>query len=350
MPEARSTQEVLQVAAIVTPPAVAARVTQTVLQVVATTAVPPISARVTQTVLQVLANAVPCVTQWTVAWIITRTDGTVHGFTALDVPITVEGVDCQPCYSLSVGAIELGSPLGNVGNQEVSGIISSDAISSNDLLQGRFDFADVAVWQIAWVPDPNDPSRATRDLTLNSKRRLMRGKIGRVSQGDTTFSAEVLTDGAALEQTALVKTYAPGCRWVQYDSRCGLSFDTHKVAGTVTAIPAVSVYSQSVRRIFFDDTRTEATGTFDRARTLNWLTGANAGQVSEVTSWDLASYRFVLRKALPSPIQVGDTYEVAPSCQNNVAGCKAFSNFLRYGGFRDVPGQDKIIEAPDAKG
>lgn len=347
MPNARVTQAGVAVLGA-TADTAAARVTQAGVAVLGYAPPPAVQARVTQAGIAVLARGVPCVTAWAVAWIIRRTDAVVLGFTSLDVPIDVQGVTCQPCHSLAAGAIELAAPLGSVGNQEVTGLIDDSAISEADLFAGRYDDAQVEIWQVPWLQDPADAGRALRDPAADL-RRIALGRIGRVSQGDVAFDAEVLTDGAALEQTALVEPYTPACRFRQYGTRCGLSLATHLVSGTVTSAAAASVYNQAARRNFFDTGRTEPSGTFDGARTMTWLTGANAGLTSEVKTWDLPTGRFTLWDALPNPIAVGDTYEVAPTCGQTDAGCKAFSNYARFGGFRDVPGQDEVLKSPDAR-
>lgn len=309
--------------------------------------------RITQAGAAVFAlPAVPCVTQWATCWIIRRLDGGVLGFTDLDSPLTLRGVTCSPCDSLNGSALELASPLGSVGNQDVTGLIDDDAISEADLHAGKYDGATVEIWLVAWIADPARPYRATLD-PVRPPSRQARGTMGRVSRGDVTFRAEVLTDGAALEQKPLTRIYTPGCTWQQrggqYGPECGLVRADHLVTSAVTGVAARSVHNAARHRAFFDSGRAEPSGTFDRAQ-LTWLTGANAGLRSEVKAWDLDQKRFVLWDALPAEIAPGDTYETAPNCGYSPEGCKGFGNFINFGGFDKVPGQDAIVQTPDYKG
>ena len=304
-------------------------------------------AMASQGALVVVANhPVPCVTRWAQCWIIRRQDGVVQGFTTLDSELTVDGVTCTPCHSLTAGAVELAAQIGSVGNQEVSGLIDSDAISAADLHQGRYDNARVDLWLVPWVEDPADPWRAIND-PVAMPRRLAAGRMGQVTISEEGFKAEILTDGAALAQTALVNTYEPGCRWTQYDARCGLDRAAFEVTGAVDGLAGVSVYNRASFRVFFDSARTEPDGTFDGAA-MEWITGQNAGLKSEVKTWE--SGRFTLWDALPMPIEIGDSYRVAPACGNTPSGCKALGNYRRYGGFPDVPGNDEITKTPNFRG
>lgn len=303
--------------------------------------------RATQSALVVIANRpVPCITRWAQCWIVRREDGLVQGFTTLDSPLQVDGVTCEPCNSFTAGAVELAAQIGSVGNQEVSGLIDSDAISAADLHQGRYDNARVDLWLVPWVEDPAAPWRATND-PVALPRRLAAGRMGQVQISEEGFKAEILTDGAALAQTALVQTYEPGCRWKQYDARCGLSRAALEVIGAVDGVAGASVYNRASFRVFFDSARPEPAGTFDGAA-IEWLTGDNAGLRSEVKTWE--SGRFTLWDTLPLPIGIGDTYKVAPACGNTPAGCKALGNYRRYGGFPDVPGNDEITKTPNFRG
>jgi uncharacterized phage protein (TIGR02218 family) len=338
---ARTTQGALLA---IVPPAPTSRATQAALLAIAQ---PVPVARASQAAIVVVANQpVPCVTRWAQCWIIRREDGLVQGFTTLDSPLTVDGVICTPCNSFTSGAVELAAQIGSVGNQEVSGLIDSDAISAEDLHQGRYDNARVDLWLVPWTPDPSEPWLAVND-TVALPRRLAAGRMGQVQISDEGFKAEILTDGAALAQTALVSTYEPGCRWTQYDARCGLNRAVLEVTGSVTGLAGLSVYNRAAFRVFFDSARPEADGVFDGA-TMEWLTGLNAGLRSEVKTWE--GKRFTLWDALPKPIAAGDSYRVAPACGNTPAGCKALGNYRRYGGFPDVPGNDEITKTPNFRG
>ena len=81
-----------------------------------------------------------------------------------------------------------------------------------------------------------------------------------------------------------------------------------------------------------------------------WLTGLNAGLVSEINQSSAASSNsitFELQVRTGLTIQAGDTCDVAPGCDKTFATCTAkFSNGINYGGFNFIPGKDKMLQSP----
>lgn len=292
--------------------------------------------RISNGAVLMLCHEMARATRWCQCWIITRADGTVMGFTSLDVAVACNGVTCKPTPSLSASATEFQSVLGSVGNLELAGVISDSSITDEDLYGGVYDGAAVEVWQIPW--DDSDGS---------VPKRLLAGSIGTVTQSlKESFTAEVLTPAAKLNQTAMVQTYSPGCRFDIYDDRCGLARSDYLVTGSVTAISDANAVRLSRRRIFADSSRAEADDYFNGG-TLTWTSGANSGASSEIK--DFAAGQFTLWEPTAFTIAAGDAYEAVPGCENTKDGCAKFSNFLNFGGFPDIPGIDEIIATPDAK-
>lgn len=297
-----------------------------------------IEARVTQAAALVLADAVPCLTRWAQCWKITVADGGVFAFTSHDREITFCGVTYSPCDGLAASAVELAAAIGSVGNQELVGIVSDDAISEADLFSGRFDGALVEVWMVPWMNGGGEIPW-----------RMAAGVTGKLSQGDRGFTMEVLTPGARLQQQPLLQTYTPSCRFELGDERCAFDLESLRVTGTVTSVAPLLAPNAASRRIFADSSRSEPEGWFNLGL-LTWTGGANAGARSEVKAFDAASGQFVLWAPMLHRIEVGDTYSVVPGCDKTPDSCKTkFDNFINYGGFPDVPGRDSITESPDSK-
>lgn len=337
--DAESDGRLTQAAALVLTPAAAqaARLTQAAaLTVIAF----DLEARLTQAAALALVDAKDCLVRWAQCWRIERSDGTVIARCDHDQAVVFRGESYSPCASLSASAAELSSALGAVGNQELAGILADDGISEADLFGGLYDGAAVEVWMVPWLNPGHDIPW-----------RLAAGTIGKVSEGKLGFSAEVLTAAARLQQQPLLQLYTSGCRWDGIeDPRCGVDFEALTVSGTVTAVAALDAHTAASRRTFGDSARSEADGFFEHG-TLTWLTGANAGIGSEVKDYRQAGGVFTLWQAMPQPIAGGDGYEVVPGCDLTAATCKAkFDNYINFGGFRDVPGQDDIIKSPDSKG
>lgn len=313
---------------------VAGRLTQAPLLVVAEFLS---EARLTQAPLLVLIEDVPCLTRWSQCWKIVRIDGTVFAFTDHDDVVSFNGVSYSPCHSLTASASELGALIGSVGNVDLNGIISDDAITEIDLLGGKFDGAFIEIWMVPWTNQGGEiPFR------------LSSGVGGNVEQRLTSYRMEVLTPGVKLQQQALLETYTPQCRFELGDARCGIHLDHLTVDGDVTAQVIPSAFNQAARRIFRDGSRMESDGYFDMG-TVRWLTGDNSGAFSEVKSFTTGG-TFVLWQTMIYPIAVGDQYEAVPGCNKLKETCiNTFDNYTNFGGFPDVPGEDASKISPDTK-
>lgn len=289
--------------------------------------------RVTQAGLYILAAGSPCTTKWAQIWTITRTDGEVFRFTSKDSDWTYLGHEYKACDSLVPSASEEVSEADAAGNMDLSGALSPDGITKEELYAGLFDGAEVEAWVVPW-------SGAGRP------RRLLKGTFGGVEQTKTGFKVELLGDGAKLMQTPLVSMVQPGCRWQFGDPvTCGKALGPLTVTGTID--------SATGQRSFVDAARVEAAGYFSRGR-VTFTTGLNAGISAEIKEHATGG-NFELWPRLAFPIAAGDQYSMTPGCTllketvGGTNGCEAWGQLARYGGFRMVPGGDKRSAAANVK-
>jgi len=292
--------------------------------------------RLTQNVSLVLYGDYNCVNKTAECWKIVRKDGEVFGFTTHDEPITFQGVTYKSCESLQSGA-SLNSTTGGVENGDIEfvGLIDDDSIKEEDLYGGLYDGAAVEVFQIDW------------DTLLNQKR-LAKGIVAKVTHNPTSYVCSVQTPGAKLTQQSLLTTYSPACRYTLGDSRCTVDLSTYTTSGTVTRVFAKNATNKNQYRQFVDTARTEDSGYFDTG-IVTWTTGDNAGIMAEVKAY-LAG-EVVLWDLMPNEIKIGDEYTIRPGCNKSKENCVTkFNNFINFGGFPHVPGQDSILQTPDAKG
>lgn len=288
-------------------------------------------AYITQAGLLVLATGNPCITQWAQAWTITRLDGTIERYTTLDIDLTYGGQTYLACGGFSASASENGEGLGNVGSMELTGVLSSDHIDPSALLAGVYNGADVEVWVIPVDAD-------TGDIPF----RLIAGVIGRVTQGLTGFTAELLTPSVLATQRNITDVYSAECRYHFGDSRCAFDASSLEVPGTVTSVSTPTAPNVGRKRVFGDTGRGEDAGYFDRG-TLTWVTGDNAGIEVQVSSFFDQS--FTIWDVCPYRIQIGDTYTARPGCDKSIKACKTkFNNFENFGGFPDIPGNDIAVK------
>lgn len=325
MTDARASQAGLVALVSVTPEA---RASQAGL--VAVAAIQP-DIFVSQAGLIVIGRLANCSSRRCQLWTLERTDGVTLRFTSHDEPVWFSGQLYEACGSLNETASEQSSDQGSVGSIELSGILSSDHITEEDIYAGKYDDAFVQVWRASWDSD-ND--------TIN---RVAAGWTGAVSQGEQGFKAEVLGPGARMLQKALLQTVTPNCRFDYGDpATCGVDAEARAIGGAVTN--AIS------RSFMYADIIDPANGSqWDRGK-IRWVYGANAGQVCRVREvhfdtgliifWDRPGYT-------PEP---GDDFILLPGCDKGFdGGCAVYNNRLRFGGYPDVPGQDAIAQVPLAK-
>lgn len=317
-------QAVLEVAV---PPPPPARVDQLAAMAIGYV-VPDVA--VSQQAILVVAHGGPCVTSRCQIWTITRRDGRVFRYTSHDEDVQFGLETYKACHSLNPSASENASSLGSVGNIELVGIIDDDGISEADLYGGRFDDAYVTVDLIAWGSPVEAP------------RRLASGWTGQLSQGDTSFNMEVLGSSSRLEQQALTQPYAPGCRWIFGDSRCGVDVEAKKLSGQITSVAS---------RARFGAELSGGPGAWQWANgRVRFLTGPNAGQVLEVKTVDFATGLITLWPSAAMLPTAGDEFELLPGCDlAKEGGCSVYANVINFGGFPDVPGEDAMLETPNAQ-
>ena len=110
-------------------------------------------------------------------WRIARADGVTFGFTDHDRTLSFDGTDFEPESGLTASEIRSGSDL-SVDAQDAEGVLTSSRITETDILDGRWDNADVEVWRVNWAD--------------TGQRVLMRrGAIGQIRRGRLAFVAEV---------------------------------------------------------------------------------------------------------------------------------------------------------------
>lgn len=252
-------------------------------------------------------------------WKITRLDAQVFGFTDHDADIAYDGVTYAAATGFSASAIRTDADLA-VGNLEVQGMLSSAAITDEDLLAGKWDHAAFVVMRVNYA-----------DLAQGHE--VMRsGTLGNVTTGRRHFTAELRGLAQQLAQT-VGRVYLPACDADLGDARCGVTLATYTDTGSVTAVTS--------RSAFTDSANGESADYYNNGL-LTWTSGANAGRAMEVKTF--TSGAFVLQQAMPDDIAVGDAYSVSAGCDKLLATCIAkFANVANFRGFPHIPGMDRMV-------
>ena len=258
-------------------------------------------------------------------WRIARTDGLALGFTDHDCALGFEETQFEPESGFTASEMRTGSDL-SVDAQDAEGVLSSDRITETDILDGRWDNAEVELWRVNW----QDPSQRVL---------LRHGAIGQIRRGRMAFVAEIRSLAHLLGQT-VGRTFQAGCDAALGDSRCGVDLEaaTFRGTGMVTDLLRDRAFSASGMASF-------TAGWFAHG-TVEWTSGANVGRRAEVLSHDLVDAVPILTLLEPPvrAIAEGDTFIARAGCDKRAATCSGkFANVANFRGFPHIPGQDAVL-------
>lgn len=258
-------------------------------------------------------------------WRISRADGVTLGFTDHDRALSFDGTDFEPESGFAASEIRAGSDLA-VDAQDAEGVLSSDRITETDILDGRWDNAQVELWRVNW----SDTSQRVL---------LRRGAVGQIRRGRMAFVAEVRSLAHVLGQT-VGRTFQAGCDAELGDARCGVDLENAVYKGT-------GIVTERLRDRAFRASGLAAfeTGWFAFG-TLTWTSGANAGRMTEVLAHELTGSSATLT-LLEAPIRAfapGDSFVARAGCDKRIKTCAAkFANVVNFRGFPHIPGQDAVL-------
>jgi uncharacterized phage protein (TIGR02218 family) len=258
-------------------------------------------------------------------WRLARSDGATFGFTDHDRPLAFDGTTFEPESGFTASELRSSSDL-SVDAQDAEGALRSDRITETDILDGRWDNAEVEVWRVNWqVP---------------SQRVLMRrGAIGQIRRGRLAFVAEVRSLAHVLDQT-VGRTFQASCDAALGDARCGVDLEdpAYRGHGTATGLVGDRGFTAAGLGGFAADWFTRGT--------LTWTSGANTARRAEVAGHGQESGEVTisLLEAPVRPMAIADTFAIRAGCDKRLGTCRAkFSNVVNFRGFPHIPGQDAVI-------
>ena len=258
-------------------------------------------------------------------WRIARADGVTLGFTDHDRVLTCDGTDFEPESGFAASEVRSGSDL-SVDAQDAEGVLTSDRITETDIIDGRWEAAEVELWRVNWA----DASQRVL---------LRRGAVGQIRRGRMAFVAEVRSLAHVLGQT-VGRTFQASCDAALGDTRCGIELENaaFKGGGVVTDLLRDRAFMATGLAAF-------AAGWFTSG-TITWTSGANAGRITEVLAHDLAG-SIVTMTLLEAPVRAiaeGDSFIARAGCDKRLATCGTkFFNVANFRGFPNIPGQDAVL-------
>lgn len=259
-------------------------------------------------------------------WRLTRNDGARFGFTDHDKPLVFDATTFEASAGFTASDIKDGIGL-SVDNLEVSGALTSAALTDDDLSAGRYDDARVEIFRVNW----NDVSQ----------RVLMRsGSLGEVRRAGQSFSAEVRGLQHYLQQ--------PKGRLFQYacdadlgDARCGVNLASSTYGGTATITTMLTARRFVVSGLdgYAHDFFSRGLATFTSGSALGASIEIKAHtKKSGVTTIDLWT-------EAEGPPASGDTLTVTAGCDKRIQTCRArFANAINFRGFPSMPGNEYLTK------
>ena len=260
------------------------------------------------------------------AWAVTRRDGMVLGFTDHDCELAFGGVNFRPDTGLSAKAVVQGAGL-SVDNTEAVGALSDGAITEVDLMAGRWDSADVRLWEVDWQTPAN------RAL-------IFRGHLGEVSRSGAAFRAELRGLSEPLNRSQ-GRVYHPRCSAELGDAKCGFDLNAtgYWAEGVIQSeddgqrftLSAVAGYDV---RWFERGQLIVLTGAAQGLHGLIKNDQAMPGNLRDVELWSGLGLR-------PA---IGDRVKLIAGCDKRSESCRMkFLNYLNFRGFPHLPSEDWLI-------
>jgi uncharacterized phage protein (TIGR02218 family) len=260
-------------------------------------------------------------------WKIVRKDGTILRFTTHDRDLVLaDGATYTPTGGVDLTAWQRVAD-GEEHNVETRGMITAAAVTTEDLFAGLYNESVVTEflvdWRYPWAGDLYEITYWVQDFTFDGE-----AWIANVA-GLTSWAERTAGD-----------LYGRDCPYDLGDAKCQVvlaSFTTSETVSTVTV---------SQRRFTINALSAAATGVYDYGKIV-WTSGANNGLVSAVKiHLKGASFADIeLQQQTPFTIGAGDGLDITQGCDKKHATCIAkFSNLVNHGGFKFIPGPDKVLK------
>ncbi len=245
------------------------------------------------------------------------------GFTNHDCIVSFEGINFMPQYGGNAQARTHTEDISSSNNTQTKFIFSSEAISRQDLLDGRYDGARFTEWIVNWDNPEN-------------RLRLASGYLGRTTtyhnnQGGLDFQVEMRSLLARLQQKNYFLTVklCPKTFGKQGNGNC-----RQNLFGYIDSLEIIEVIDAVTFRI-------NSNRTIDNFYGELTFTSGNRANVTKLIDRYQGSTGKVTLRSSTEGLSVGDKLDAKAKCDKSLKACMDFGNTSNFGGFWHVPGVDK---------
>jgi uncharacterized phage protein (TIGR02218 family) len=258
-------------------------------------------------------------TSLAICWRLVRRDGVALGFTTHDQPLVIAGMQYESAPGMAPSAVVASDGL-DVETMDVAGALRADAITAEDLREGRFDGAEVRLFMVDW----RDPGAG--------QHMLAQGNLGTIEAGiggDSGFSATMRGQTAVFARTG-IEVYSPACRAELGDWRCRVAMRGRVLRSLTNAVAGDRVWVAGV----------------DAAAAAGYVAGRlriSSGRLAGLERRIIAAEGDALRLDEVMAVAAGERVELLEGCDKQFATCAGrFGNAPNFRGEPHVPGNDVL--------
>ena len=261
-------------------------------------------------------------------WRLIRSDGITYGLTDHDAELWFDGTEFVPATGGdgSEQAVKLG---GATDTSELLAVVTSSAITEDDIRLGRYDGASVETWRVNW-----------RDTAV---RHLMRrDRIGEITLEDGVFRCELRSAQSDLNRKQ-GRYYQALCGTELGSAQCGIALNApaYAASGTVLSVEGTS-------RLRVAGLTGFKPGWFGFGK-LTWKSGNKAGLCDRIAGHgsDALGVWLDLDTEVAEWVVAGDAFGATAGCDRLFSTCRdRFANSVNFRGFPHIPGSDFILTYP----
>lgn len=265
-------------------------------------------------------------------------DPIVYAYTALDQPLTIDGIKYLPGLDCTNIVSQSGLQVDNLEVTILPDIEDNPLVQ--DLMAGFWDYARYTIFEVNF----RNPAAGVNILS--------KGWTGVAKANQAAWTIEFRSLKQALQQQ-LVMVTSKICRYrlgstAMPQGLCFVDLADYTDAGTVIDVDSTRQFTGDTSQP--DDWYGEGSVRFE--------TGENAGYERKVRAYSGSDGLFTMATPFPFQIQVGDQFLATAGCRKRhersatnpggVSDCvDKFDNILNFGGEPHIQGMDILTAAPE---
>ncbi|GHM57924.1 MAG: hypothetical protein sL5_00210 [Candidatus Mesenet longicola] len=246
-------------------------------------------------------------------WKLTLTNNEVMGFTDYDKDLTIDNIVYQSHTGFTASAIVNNSDLA-IDNLEIEGVLSSNSIKEEDILAGKYDFAQIEIFLVNY----NDLSQGSLSMHY--------GTLGRITLSNGRFVAQIHGLSTKLTQN-IGKLYSTLCRAEFCDNKCKLDNNAFTKSGVVTSV---------INNHHFQDENLIEDDDYYKYGIIKFANGANSDLTFTIREYHKGNVTLFMQ--VPHKILKKDQYFITAGCDKKFLTCKnKFNNIKNFRGEPHIP-------------